>query len=87
MLKSNREVIAGRIVEKSKKLRKIENSMLKSIQKVIVRLCRRIVNKLSKKLRKIENSILKSSQGVMVTFVKKLSKKLRNIEKSMLKNN
>ena len=41
-----------------KKLRKIENSMLKSSRGVITR---RIVEKL-KKLRKIENSILKSSQ-------------------------
>ena len=46
-LKCSREVIARGIVEKSKKLRKIKNSMLKISQGVIVKLCRRIVDKLS----------------------------------------
>ena len=65
--------------------------MLKNSQKVIVRLCRRIVNKLSKKLRKIQNPMLKNrrnydSQLLFVTFVKKLSKKLTRIENFTLKS-
>ena len=59
----SRIILCWRIVKKlswdlcrklSKKLRKIENSILKTSREVIVR---RIVEKLSKKLRKIENSI------------------------------
>ena len=58
-----------------KKLRKIENSMLKSSQGVMMT----FVKKLSKKLMRIENSTLKSYRKI---YVEKLSKKL--IEESKI---